>query len=257
MWATDVFCILNPNFMTTSLIRLTTTPDLVDQVYRRLLDAISDGSMAPGTRLTQEEVADQLAVSRQPVLQALRLLKANGLVQDATGSQGHKGRGVIVAPINTEAVVHIYEVRGTLDALAARLAARQHAQLDPSLIERGRLATEGHAIQAMMDADLAFHAAIYQASGNPLIEASATLHWCHIRRAMGAALQFSRLRASVWDEHEAMRQAIAEGNEDLAAQLMLSHATQASQHLVNQLRTHSPAPQPAGVVFDPLNSVVR
>ena len=243
--------------MTAPLTRLTTTPDLVDQVYRRLLAAISDGSMAPGTRLTQEDVADQLAVSRQPVLQALRLLKANGLVQDATGNQGHKGRGVIVSPIDTTAVVQIYQVRGALDALAARLAARQMVQLDPALIDRGRLAAQGQAIQAMVDADLAFHAAIYQASGNPLIEGSATLHWCHIRRAMGAALQFSPLRASVWDEHEAMRQAIAQGNEDLAAQLMLRHATQASQHLVTQLHTRSTAPQSMGVVPDAINSVVR
>ena len=46
--------------------------------YGRLLDAISDGSLAPGERLTQEDIAAKLAVSRQPVLQALRLLK-NGL----------------------------------------------------------------------------------------------------------------------------------------------------------------------------------
>ncbi|MFM2239158.1 MAG: hypothetical protein RJA69_532, partial [Pseudomonadota bacterium] len=54
------------------LVRLEAAPDLVDQVYRALRDAISDGSIAPGARLTQEDIAQQLAVSRQPVLQALR-----------------------------------------------------------------------------------------------------------------------------------------------------------------------------------------
>jgi DNA-binding GntR family transcriptional regulator len=219
--------------MTSALTRLETTPDLVDQVYRRLLDAISDGSMAPGTRLTQEEVADRLAVSRQPVLQALRLLKADGLVQDATGTLGR--RGVVVAPIDADAVIQIYEVRGALDALAARLAAQRRAQLDPTLIAQGRQAVAGPDIRAMMDADFAFHCAIYRASGNPLIEASATLHWCHIRRAMGAALQFSRLRAPVWDEHQTMIDAIAQGDAERAAQLMHTHAAQASHHLVSQL----------------------
>jgi hypothetical protein len=51
-----------------------------------LLDAISDGSLAPGERITQEDIAEQLAVSRQPVLQALRLLKKDGFVLDAPGA---------------------------------------------------------------------------------------------------------------------------------------------------------------------------
>ena len=54
------------------LLKLETTPDLVDRVYRAVLDAISEGSLAPGERITQEDMASKLAVSRQPVLQALR-----------------------------------------------------------------------------------------------------------------------------------------------------------------------------------------
>ena len=78
--------------MTAQLVSLQAAPDLVERVYRSLLDAISEGSLAPGARITQEEIAAQLAVSRQPVLQALRLLKKDGLVQDAPG------RGILVAP---------------------------------------------------------------------------------------------------------------------------------------------------------------
>jgi DNA-binding GntR family transcriptional regulator len=64
--------------MPAQLLKLEAAPDLVDQVYRALLDAISEGSLAPGQRITQEDIAEQLAVSRQPVLQALRLLKKDG-----------------------------------------------------------------------------------------------------------------------------------------------------------------------------------
>jgi DNA-binding GntR family transcriptional regulator len=231
-----------------TLTRLEPSPDLVEQVYQRLLDAISDGSMAPGTRLTQEDVAEQLAVSRQPVLQALRLLKADGLVLDCVGPQGQKGRGLVVAPIDIENVVHIYEVRSALDALAARLAAQRRTHIDPGLVARGRAAAAGTDIRAMMDADLAFHCAIYQASGNPLIEGSATLHWQHIRRAMGEALQAFPLRATVWDEHQAMVDAIAQGDDTAASQLMLAHGAQASEYLHSQLKA-SASP--------PLNSVVR
>ncbi|MEY3782678.1 MAG: hypothetical protein RIS97_856 [Pseudomonadota bacterium] len=67
------------------LNKIETTPDLVDQVYRKLLDAISEGTLQPGARMTQEDIAAQLAVSRQPVHQALRLLKQDGFVIDAPG----------------------------------------------------------------------------------------------------------------------------------------------------------------------------
>src|SRR5205085_5785009 len=114
--------------MPAQLLQLEATPDLVDRVYRSLLDAISDGSLHPGQRITQEEIAHQLAVSRQPVLQALRLLKKDGFVQDAPG------RGLLVAPLDPQAIRHIYQVRGALDALAARLAARRRFRIDPAVM---------------------------------------------------------------------------------------------------------------------------
>ena len=67
--------------MTLQPIHLETVPDLVEQVYARLLDAISEGALQPGTRLNQEDLAKSFAVSRQPVLQALRLLKKEGFVE--------------------------------------------------------------------------------------------------------------------------------------------------------------------------------
>lgn len=215
--------------MSAQLVKLEATPDLVDQVYRSLLHAISDGSLAPGERITQEDIAHKLAVSRQPVLQALRLLKKDGFILDAPG------RGVLVAPLDVEAMAHIYQVRGALDALAARLAAQRRTQLDPKLVEHGRKAARGRNVGAMIDADLAFHNAIYTASQNPLIEQSAQQHWRHLRRVMGAVLQQSRQREAVWDEHEAIAKAIASGDADRAARLIEQHSRRASENLAAQL----------------------
>jgi DNA-binding GntR family transcriptional regulator len=214
---------------TPELVRLEAAPDLVDQVYRRLLDAISDGSLAPGQRITQEDIAHQLAVSRQPVLQALRLLKKDGFVQDAPG------RGLLVAPLDAAWSQSVYQVRGALDALAARLAAQARFRLDPALIAAGRKAARGRNVQAMIDADLAFHDAIYAASGNPLIAQSAHQHWRHLRRVMGAVLQQSRQREAVWDEHEAIARAVAAGDADRAAQLMQQHGLRAAENLAQRL----------------------
>ena len=215
--------------MTAQLVKLEAAPDLVEQVYTSLLDAISEGSLAPGERLTQEDIAERLAVSRQPVLQALRLLKNDGFVLDAPG------RGVLVAPLDADWIAKVYQVRGALDVLAARLAAAQRSRIDPKLIEQGRKAARGRDVKAMIDADIAFHAAIYVASGNPLIAQSAQQHWRHLRRVMGAVLQSSRQREAVWNEHEAIARAIAAGDGERAALLIDDHSRQASENLSGRL----------------------
>lgn len=215
--------------MPAQLLQLESAPDLVDRVYRSLLDAISDGSLAPGQRFTQEEIAQQLAVSRQPVLQALRLLKKDGFVQDAPG------RGLQVAPLDPAWTQKVYQVRAALDSLAARLAARRRFRVPAKLLQQGRKAARGEDVMAMIDADLAFHAAIYAAAQNPLIEQSAQLHWRHLRRVMGAVLQQSGQREAVWDEHEAIAKAIAAGDAAAAGRLIEQHGLHASANLAEQL----------------------
>lgn len=221
-------CILYTD-MSHSLLQLAAAPDLVEQVYTRLLDAISEGALAPGERLTQEDLAQRLAVSRQPVLQALRLLKKDGFVEDAPG------RGVQVTHLDVGWIAQVYQVRGNLDALAARLAAERRARLDENVMRKGRLAESGRNVQAMIQADLAFHRAIYQASGNPLIAQSIDLHWHHLKRVMGAVLQSSQQRQTVWDEHETIAQAIAAGDAERAERLVQEHAHKASVQLTARL----------------------
>ncbi|MCE2782209.1 GntR family transcriptional regulator [Limnohabitans sp.] len=215
--------------MTKQTIQLATAPDLVEQVYARLLDAISEGSLPAGTRLNQEDIAASFSVSRQPVLQALRLLKKDGFVEDAPG------RGVQVTHLDVHWIAQVYQVRGSLDALAVRLAAERGAQIDPAVMHQGRALSPLGDVQAMIQADLAFHRAIYQASGNPLIAQSIDLHWHHLKRVMGAVLQSSHQRQTVWDEHEAIAHAMAAGDADVAVRLVQEHAHEASVQLTARL----------------------
>ncbi|MBN4165618.1 GntR family transcriptional regulator [Pseudomonas fulva] len=215
--------------MTSTLKRIQSRTDYVDEVYKALLDAISDGSLAPGARLTQEEIAEQMNISRSPVLQALRLLKKDGLVQDAPG------RGLLVTPLTTDSIRNLYQIRGALDNLAAKMAAEQKFQMDQTLIKRGRKASQGRDIKAMIDADMAFHTAIYEASGNPLIAQSAQVYWVHLRRAMGAVLQSSEQREAIWNEHEAIAKAIAAGDVVAAGELTDVHTTHARKNLLERL----------------------
>lgn len=217
------------NPMTTKLQRIQARPDYVDEVYKALLDAISDGTLAPGVRITQEEIAEQMHISRSPVLQALRLLKKDGLVQDAPG------RGVLVTPLTVESISNLYLIRGALDNLAAKMAAEKRYQMSPMIIEKGRCISQGKDVKAMVDADVAFHHEIYAASGNPLIAESAQVYWVHLRRAMGTVLQSSAQRQSIWDEHEAIANAIAEGDPTRAGELSDFHTRRAREYLASQL----------------------
>ncbi len=224
---------------------ITVAPDLAEQAYQAILDAICEGRFAAGQRITQEALAESLSVSRQPVLQALLLLKRDGLVIDA-GGRG----GVMVAPLTSELIGQLYQVRSVLDGLAAREAARRRAPLPASLITRGRDAARGKDLRSMIDADFAFHRAIYEAAGNPLLVQSAERHWSHIRRIMGATLSQVGARAAIWDEHERMLEAILAGHEGVAQRLALHHCESAGDTLVARVgelgeTALHPAPQQA------------
>jgi len=89
-------------------------PDLSEKVHDAVLDAICSGELKAGARITQEELANQFGVSRQPVLQAMMLLRREGFLIEA----GRKG--VQVAPLDMQQVRNLYVVRGALDGAAAR-----------------------------------------------------------------------------------------------------------------------------------------
>jgi DNA-binding GntR family transcriptional regulator len=219
-----------------SISRIEFAPDLTERVHERLLNAICDGDLLPGARITQEELAASLDVSRQPVLQALRLLKKDGFVIDAGR------RGLMVSPLDAGMIAGVYEVRAALDGLAARRAAQAGAKLDPRVIAEGRKAATGKRVGPMIDADIRFHSLIYNASGNAHIAEAAGLHWRHIRRAMGAVLQYAGVRAAVWDEYEAILNAINEGDAARAERLARDHGDSAGRNLAAQLNQHARKP---------------
>jgi len=112
-------------------------PTLIDQAYEAILAAICDGRLAPSTRINQDDLAASLGISRQPVGQALSLLKWQGFVRD-TGR-----RGLMVAPIDPDFFRAIYQVREALDSLAASLAAQRCTRADAA--EGRKLLADGKA----------------------------------------------------------------------------------------------------------------
>ena len=121
------------------MIPLDPLPNLIDQVYARILEAIIDRSLPPGHRIRQNELAEKLGVSRQPVSHALHLLHRQGLVAESGR------RGFEVTRLDPERIRQLYEVRGAIDALAARLAAgRAKIRRFGTRAARGRAAGRTH-----------------------------------------------------------------------------------------------------------------
>jgi DNA-binding GntR family transcriptional regulator len=220
--------------------RLTVQPQLAEQAYNAILDAICNGGFAPGQRLTQEQLAATLDVSRQPILQALLLLRKQGFVRE-TGR-----RGIVVAPLDPDFVTRLYEVRSALDALACRSAALRQpgtaARRGPALVEAGRAAARSRSVARMIAADMAFHLFFYELSGNPLIAETASLHWQHIRRVMGAYLQRMETPESIWDEHAEILAAVASGDAGLAERLARRHADESASKVHDALCGEQQAP---------------
>src|SRR5262245_64442056 len=94
-------------------------PALVDELAAAIHARVLSGELPSGTRLRQEALAEEFGVSRTPVREALRKLQAGGLVE----LQPH--RGAVVRGLSSREIRDAYEVRATLEALAARLAAER------------------------------------------------------------------------------------------------------------------------------------
>jgi DNA-binding GntR family transcriptional regulator len=212
---------------------ITVQPNLVEQVRDAILDEISSGALAPGERVIQEQLAQALGVSRQPVQQALMLLRNQGVLQDAPG------RGLIVAPLDPEHVGHMYDMRAVIEGLACRRAAmvgaERAARQGPALIEAGRKAVAGGSVAKMIAADMRFHEFLYTISGNPLVAPSLATHLTYTQRVMGEVLLRDEKPRDIWDQHAAILQAICERDAERAETLAREHITLASGFMVPRL----------------------
>ena len=211
-------------------------PNLIDQVYARILEAITDRTLPPGHRIRQNELAEKLGVSRQPVSHALHLLHRQGLVAES----GRKG--FEVTQLDPQRIRQLYEVRGAIDALAARLAAGRaktdaagRAQFEAAL-RAGRAIDNKTSLAELIVRDVDFHGAIYRLAGNPAIEEMIAPQWPHMRRSMATVLAELDYRANAWAEHENIAAKIFAGDVSAAESAALAHAIAAGRMTEERLK---------------------
>jgi GntR family transcriptional regulator of vanillate catabolism len=139
---------------------------LVDDVTRRLRTLILDGTLAPGRRLLQTNLAEELGISRTPLREALRVLQHEGFVEFIDGN-----KTLAVVDLSNDDLLELYELREVVDGLAARLAAKQGmngatAKRLHSALAIFRRAIEPRVLPQRATAHADFHATIAELSAN-------------------------------------------------------------------------------------------
>jgi GntR family transcriptional regulator of gluconate operon len=198
---------------------------LAQEAADGIRDEIFAGGFRQGDRLVEARLAEQLKISRGPVREALKLLRAEGLVSE------EPRRGTFVVILSAHDVRETYGLRAALESGAARLLARRK---DPAVVERLReLLAQMDAAALLGDAtavsraDLAFHEGVCELCGNTRI------HDVFVRYVptLLALLRLDERVLRSLDEfplqHTPFVDAIEVGDEELAARLLTEHAEQA------------------------------
>jgi DNA-binding GntR family transcriptional regulator len=222
------------------MAQVQTQPTLVEQVVNAIVSEIVDGDLPANSRLIQDELARAYGVSRQPVQQALLLLRDRGMVREAPG------RGLIVSPLDVDFVRNLYEVRAMLDGLAARLAAEHGSERAKNegqvYLDAGRAAVESGSLHEQIEADMRFHGFINELSGNPLIGETTAPHWPYLRRVMGEVLRDdAQMPQTILGEHVAILDAIIAGKAAEAESLSRDHISTAAKIFVQRLEAQKAA----------------
>jgi GntR family transcriptional regulator, gluconate operon transcriptional repressor len=208
---------------------------LAEDVAERIREEILTGGFEQGDRLVEASIAQQLGVSRGPVREAFKMLRAEGLVRD----EPH--RGTFVIRLTGTDVHEMYDLRAALEARAARHLAESRRPADirtlRKLYERLLQAAESGDVVAVSRADLAFHEGMCQLCGNR------RLHEVYIRNVpvLKSLMKLDeflyRSLDDVAAEHEPLMQAIEDGDASLAASRFESHVERASDLVASYIDT--------------------
>jgi DNA-binding GntR family transcriptional regulator len=202
-------------------------------VANALREGILDGALAPGTWLREAEVARELKVSRTPVRDSFRILEAEGLVEIKAN------QGVVVSAMTSDDVLELYVVRESLEAIAARLAAR-HGSYEclkqfQTLIPQMREAAEAGKVRELSRLNFRFHEVIVESAGNRYLSRFLTRIQQAARRFPDPTLSLpGRVDESI-AEHVAIADAISRGAVDEAERLSSEHMRHLAELRIQQL----------------------
>ena len=194
-----------------------------DLAYTRLRELILSGELEPGAVLPQAALAQTIGISTTPLREALRRLKQEGLVD----LDAH--RDARVRPLDAAEARDLLELRGSLDPLAASLAAQRRTEADLTDLQAaldGLEALPARPSAAQLESHHRFHAAIHRASHNALLVETLDGLWVKTDRYRRHGLEAGRSdeeRDARATEHRRLFEAVRDGDAETAADLMHRH----------------------------------
>ena len=206
---------------------------LRDVVFQTLRQAILRGELKPGERLMEIHLAQRLGVSRTPVREAIRKLELEGLVLMIPR------KGAIVAEITVSDLEDVLEVRMALEELAVKHACRRVTgeQLAGirSLAEEFKRTLSGDDVAACAQADMKFHDAIYEATGNSrLVQILNNLREQMYRYRM-EYLKDRQSHQNLIEEHDGILRALENRDEELAIRMTARHIECQKEYIIRML----------------------
>lgn len=218
--------------MADDTLQLRTGNTLAYRVYEMVKDRILSGELPPGTRLKDDELARTFGVSNTPVREAMGELEKDGLIETIPY------RGRFVKKMSIEETREVYDVRMALEALAARLAVKRIAesQLEEmeKALEKYGIAFETDDITAGLEADLAFHDLIVQASGNSTLlrVVSDLANRIQVLRQVDEG---KMRRKQSLEDHEGILQALKERDGEKAEVQVCRHIAKGKENVIKRL----------------------
>jgi len=195
------------------------------RLRRLIMDAIAAGDLLPGARLKETDLVARLAVSRTPLRETLAALRAEGLLE-------RDEDGLRVRRLDWRDVRALYELRGTLEGLAASLAAQNAGDAERAVIAEicsveAELIKQDVAPDVLARHNRRFHHAILQAAGNRFL-AESLERLSRLMVLLGAtAYSLAGRAVSIRDEHEAINRAIPDSDAAAASAAMSRHLDRA------------------------------
>ncbi|WP_185840362.1 GntR family transcriptional regulator [Vibrio cholerae] len=201
-----------------------------------LIEAIVEGQLAPGSKISEPELAKRFKVSRGPLREALMRVEGLGLIERIP----HIGARVI--QLSPTKLVELYAVREALEGMAARLAARNITEIELAGLE-SLLSTHSIHIDQVEGAsyfhqqgDFDFHYRIIQASRNQQLIGLLCDELYHLLRMYRYQSPRSHSRpVEALEEHKFILRAIRQRDEELAEMLMRRHISRSRQLIEQQI----------------------
>jgi DNA-binding GntR family transcriptional regulator len=201
-----------------------------DEIRHALREQILSGELAPGERLTEQGIAEQMGTSAGPVREAFAKLAAEGLLI----SLPH--RGTFVSSVSTEEARAAYDVRAILEPFAAEcfLARMDDTDLHAleQLLEEYRAAAAVDDYPAMIPIDMRFHGYLFAHSGNPTLAVIWPQLEVTIRKfIVVAGPQYDRDHAELVRKHDELLRHIRRRDVKTVCNLLATHGHDLWRHL--------------------------